>query len=434
MSFKDDYARFPQPGPEREAFVLKAVESIPKEQIVNSMKPVTVPGPNGTKVTYRVMPDYLKIDGIRVPMAGTTAQKVADYFGLNLPTPKMVQEIYQNADIQVPAQPLSGSGVNIDGKQYSGNQVVNTGVGYAPFAVAYNQKVDKQLEEKGYKGNGIVAGFAKDITPPINGKLGLYGLFDAKGKPIQGGSGETPHETKAHTEYGTYVRLVSPTVTITHPDGSTEERPLGEVYQYARYTPKSGTGEAPGKPDQSGGTQHVDQFLAQLSGQMGNTAAIFDKMVKKYGALESSIQIMPSIGKDPAIRDLTQASIPGHPPEGYAPLSTGESNAAIGQAARQILENSTLGDQVPFTIEGKRYMGRSEPHFHPIPPAGADKSKYPKPWGWHRGVTVFKAVEGGSTPEGASVNTPPAGSSNSKGRMSMLQRIDDFLEGLKSGS
>lgn len=420
MGFKEDYARFGKPSPEREAFVLKTLTSLPKEQILRSMRPVTVPGPNGTKVTYKVMPDYITVDGMRVPMSGVTAQKVADHFGLNLPTPKMVDEIYQNADVKVDAQPLSGSGTNVDGRQYSGNDVVRTGVGYAPFAVNYNEKVNKQLADKGYNGSGIVAGFAKDIVPPIGGTLGLYGLYDSKGKPIQGGNGQTPHDTTLHTEYGTYVRLVSPDVTITYPDGHTEDKPLGSVYQYARYTPSPREDKEIGTPK---GIQEIDKMLNQLSTQIAHQETI-DRLIRKYGA---SFQIMENIGKDPAIKDLSSSSIPGHPPEGFVPLKAGESNAAIGAAARNILNSSQLGDQITFKIGDQLYVGRSEPHFHPAPPAGADPAKYPKPWGWHRGVTVFKskgdAVKPSTVDATESVNT--------KGRAPLMERIDGFLSQLE---
>jgi hypothetical protein len=298
MSFRDEYAKFDTPSPAREAFVLKSIMELPKQQIVNSMKPITVPGANGTKITYKVMPDYIKIDGVRVPMSGNTAQKVADHFGLNLPTPKQVQEIYQNADVKVQAKPLSGSGVNVEGKQYSGKDVVDKGVGYSPFAIAYNQKIDKQLQDQGLKGDDqIVAGFAKDITPPINGKLGLYGLFDAKGKPIQGGNGETPHDTTLHTEYGTYVRLISPEVTVTYPDGRTETKPTGEMYQAARYTPapqKEKGNPQPGAPMNS--IQKLDQELGQLSKQFASRMTIY-KMLLRYGKTEKPSTQKESEGK-----------------------------------------------------------------------------------------------------------------------------------------
>ncbi len=416
MSFRDEYAKFDKPSPQREEFVLKAVLSLPKEQILGSMKTITVDGPNGTKISYKVMPDYIKVEGIRVPMSGATAQKAADYFGLNLPTPKQVQEIHQNADVKVSAKPLSGSGVNIDGKQYSGKDVVNTGVGYSPFAIAYNQKIDKQLEEQGYGGdNQIVSGFAKDIVPPVNGRLGLYGLFDNKGKPIQGGNGETPHDTSVHTEYGTYVRLVSPKVSITYPDGRTEIKPTSEAYQAAsaRYTPDPGTGKSsPEAPGSLPGLPEVDKYLNQLSNQIASRMPLYE-MIIRYGA--SQFEIVEYLGKDPAIKDLSPSSIPGHPPEGFAPLGKGENNSAIGAAATYILNNYKLGDMVTFKITDQLYCGRSEPHYHPPPPSGADPSKYPKPWGWHRGVTVFKS-------KGATTSSQP----ESKGG-TLLERLDEFL-------
>ena len=238
MSFKDYYAKFKQPSAEREAFVFKTITSLPREQIVKSMKPITVKRPDGAVITYKVMPDYIMIDGIRVPMSGTTAQRVADHFGLNLPTAQMAKEIYNNADVKVPAKPLSGSGTKVDGKSYSGKDVVETGVGYAPFALNYNDKINEQLAQKGVKTDQIVSGFAKDVVAPAApNSLGLLGFFDEKGKPIQGGDGQTPHDTKVHSEYGTFVRLVSPEAEITYPDGKKETKPLNQVYQYARYTP-----------------------------------------------------------------------------------------------------------------------------------------------------------------------------------------------------
>lgn len=266
MGFREEYSKFNQPSSAREEFVHKAITKIPKENIVNNMKPVTVSRPDGTKITYKVMPDYLMVDGMRVPMSGNTAQKVADYFGLKLPTAEIAQEIYQNADVKVTAKPLSGSGVSIDGRQYSGNEVVNTGVGYAPFAVHYNYKIDKQLSDQGVQAgdNKIVSGFAKDIiSPSMPGRLGLYGLYDAHGKPIQGGTGITPHDTSTHTEYGSFVRLISPTVTITHPDGNKEIKPISSVYQYGKYTPKKEDSEKP-KSGRLSLLQRIDKFLDKI--------------------------------------------------------------------------------------------------------------------------------------------------------------------------
>lgn len=286
MGFKEEYNKFPGPSPEREQFVLRTLKSLPREQIVRNMKPITVPGPDGTKITYKVMPDYITVDGMRVPMAGATAQAVANHFGLSLPTAQMTNDIYHHADVQVTANPLSGSGVQVGDHHYSGKDVVDKGVGYAPFAAAYNDRINQQLADKGVNvgGDQIVSGFAKDIVqPPAKGKLGLHGFYDAKGKPIQGGNGETPHDTAVHTEYGAFARLISPDATITYPDGRTEVKPLGSVYTASSYNPSTPVTPpaksihtentppyAPTRP-QSGRAQmlqRIDEYLSQLVGKV----------------------------------------------------------------------------------------------------------------------------------------------------------------------
>ena len=97
MGFREEYAKFPQPSKEREAFVYRAVTSLPRDKILASMKPITVDMPNGVKRTYKVMPDYFSIENTRVPMSGQTAQRVADFFGLSMPTADLSKAIYQKS-------------------------------------------------------------------------------------------------------------------------------------------------------------------------------------------------------------------------------------------------------------------------------------------------------------------------------------------------
>jgi hypothetical protein len=71
-------------------------------------------------------------------------------------------------------------------------------------------------------------------------------------------------------------------------------------------------------------------------------------------------------------------------------------HALVKQARAIILEHNRKapGTEFPFEVDGKRYVGRIERHFHPVGgPA--------KPWGWHPGCSLF-AVEGaGQSVEGA---------------------------------
>ncbi len=68
-----------------------------------------------------------------------------------------------------------------------------------------------------------------------------------------------------------------------------------------------------------------------------------------------------------------------------------EKTTTIGMIAVSLL-GGQMGALTPFSIGDRRYIARVEPHYHPYPPPGADTSKYPKPWGWHKGVTVYKAA------------------------------------------
>jgi hypothetical protein len=147
----------------------------------------------------------------------------------------------------------------------------------------------------------------------------------------------------------------------------------------------------------------------------------------------NEIEIGPTQPPDPNFKiGPGPSGIPGRPPTGYAHMQPGEVNPTIGRIARDLL-NGDWGALTPFRIGNKKYMARVEPHYHEPPPAGADASKYPKPWGWHKGVTIYKqdlstkkvddiAEEPNETEEA----TPSNG-----GRMKLLERIDKFLGSIK---
>jgi len=220
MSFRDDFAKTPS-GPQREALVYRAILSQGKP---TNLAPVTVDGPEGTKITYYVTPDFLNVDGVWLPMTGVTAQTVADHFGMYLPTPKMSKQIYSQASTKIMPTPLSASGYG----QYSAQQVVQSRIGASDAALAYSQRINDALRTKG-KG-GISAGYMKDITqPPPSGNLGLYGWYGPDGRPVQN-SHYTPHDTYQHTEYGSGVRLVDKRATVAYPDGRREETTMDKLF------------------------------------------------------------------------------------------------------------------------------------------------------------------------------------------------------------
>jgi len=69
------------------------------------------------------------------------------------------------------------------------------------------------------------------------------------------------------------------------------------------------------------------------------------------------------------------------------PVVGAEMTTQIAQRARTILDENdgaAFGTEVPFEVDGQSYIGRIEEHYHE--PGGPKK-----PWGRHRGVTVYHA-------------------------------------------
>ena len=71
-------------------------------------------------------------------------------------------------------------------------------------------------------------------------------------------------------------------------------------------------------------------------------------------------------------------------------LAGKELNRALAIQAKAIImahHQDAFGTEIPFEIEGKRYVGRIERHYHP-------EGGPLKPWGFHPGCSLF-AVEAG---------------------------------------
>jgi hypothetical protein len=239
MSFKDDFLKTP-PGPKREQLIYNAIinQGPPKNLV-----PVTVDGPNGIKITYKVMPDYVSIDGIRVPMTGTTAQKIADHFGMNLPTTKQSKQIWQAADTKLKPTPMSG-GAKINGKYYTGKQVVDSKISDSDTSVAFNQKIEDELSKA--KPGVLVAGHMKDIIQPDRAdRLGITGWYLPDGTPIQKGN-ISSHDIASHSEYASGARLIADDIEVTLPNGKKVKTTMenlmsdpkfGKLYQTLGHTP-----------------------------------------------------------------------------------------------------------------------------------------------------------------------------------------------------
>jgi peptidoglycan hydrolase-like protein with peptidoglycan-binding domain len=220
-------------GPERERAILEEIEKGNVPDFLRNLKPVTTTfrGPDGKThtATYYVMPDYISIgsneDNIRIPMSAITAQKIADKFGMTLPTAKMVDDIYASAQTKLVASPR-------DDWKYGDGRMQST----ASY-LAHDRTIDEQLG--GRQPEGIVAGHKKDVIISNGleqnpGKLAFYGWYDANGRPIQGAPGRASfaHEP-SYADYSHGVRLVSGTIVIDGRPMTMEEAMRDPVYSRA---------------------------------------------------------------------------------------------------------------------------------------------------------------------------------------------------------
>jgi len=159
---------------------------------------------------YQVLPDYLAIgsvdDYVRMPMTPGSAKAIADAFGCSLPTRKIVNDIYQQAEVKLEPRPLTEN-----------REAVRT-------FVQHNQIIQEQLA--GQKPGKLIAGDKKDVVISDRlkekpHKVAIYGWHKPDGKPIQPlyvGHGDF------YADYSHGIRLVKREVIV---DG--KPRDISEV-------------------------------------------------------------------------------------------------------------------------------------------------------------------------------------------------------------
>jgi len=134
--------------------------------------------PDGTKLngTVYVMPDYLAIgsndDFVRIPMNPITAQQIADHFGYSLPTTKIVDAVFAQAELRLDPKPLRPGSKMISNYYYK----------------VHNELIEKQLKEEDY--GKLLAGHKKDVvlSNRLNRRptrVAIYGWHQEKNNPIQ---------------------------------------------------------------------------------------------------------------------------------------------------------------------------------------------------------------------------------------------------------
>lgn len=154
------------------------------------------------QVTLWCLPDYLAIgsdtDFVRMPMSPLTAQRIADAYGLMLPTRRMVDRIYAAAQVKLAPVPLT------PGPQMMSNA----------YYLNHQNRIQAQW---GARPLGLLAGGLKKDVVISNrllanpGRVAIYGWHQLNGRPIQPLS--TVHEN-GYADYSHGIRLCWPAVLV----------------------------------------------------------------------------------------------------------------------------------------------------------------------------------------------------------------------------
>ncbi len=192
---------------------------------------------NAHTVIYRVMPDYLAIGAdsnyCRIPMGPITAQKAADFFGACMPTRKLVDDIYQNAEIKLAPVTYAPVGNN--------NETVQK-------FVEHNTAIEGQLVSAGALPGQLIGGTKKDVVlsnkiidPARPNHVVIYGWHQLNGDPIQP---LTNIHVDWYVDYSHGIRLLDSEISV---DGSlqTIQNILKDAVLYKILSDESGVMSQP---------------------------------------------------------------------------------------------------------------------------------------------------------------------------------------------
>ncbi len=191
-------------GPDRDARAIAELARGNMPSFLQVLAPVTFRGQDGrgaqVEITICVTPDYLALgsdkDYVRVPLGLPAAARIAGAFDMTLPTPRMVDAIYAQANVKLSPAPMT-----------PGAQMSSTG-----YFVTHNATIEKQLGGR----RGLVGGHKKDVVmanrmASAPGRVAIYGWHQSNGAPIQPVS--TVHGAN-YADYSHGIRLVSKTAYL----------------------------------------------------------------------------------------------------------------------------------------------------------------------------------------------------------------------------
>ena len=194
-------------GPDRDAALVAQALGGNIPDNLRSLQPVSFAGIVGgrqTQTTLCVTPDYLAIgsnaDHVRVPLGLPAALRVADGFDMMLPTTRMVDAIYAQADLRVSPAPMPPT----------------SAMSSTDYFLRHDSTVDAQFARAGARDGLLVAGHKKDVVianrlSNAPGRVAIYGWHRANGDPIQPLS--TVHG-EYYADYSHGIRLVARTAYV----------------------------------------------------------------------------------------------------------------------------------------------------------------------------------------------------------------------------
>lgn len=143
--------------------------------------------------------DYVSLgesgDMMRMPLRPTTAQQVADFYGTQLPTSKMVDAIWANAPVKLVPTPIKP----------------NPYVNLRSF-LTHSNIIDLQIPTEVV--NTLLAGHKKDVVISRNmpvGRVVIYGWHRPNGSRVQGRTGV---HSANYLDYSHGIRLIAPMMKV----------------------------------------------------------------------------------------------------------------------------------------------------------------------------------------------------------------------------
>lgn len=203
-------------GPARDALIRSELFSGNLPDFLRRLAPVTVTGSGRARpvqITVCVLPDYLALgsdaDFVFVPLGLRAALDIAGHFGFSLPTPKLVDAIYEQSVVKLVPLPLAAG----------------DGMRSTAYFVYHSELINRERTAQDAALGELTSGDKKDLVLTnllwqVPGHVAIYGWHRAVNQPIQPLS--TVHGAR-YADYSHGVRLVSDHVYVNDATRSLQE-------------------------------------------------------------------------------------------------------------------------------------------------------------------------------------------------------------------